>query len=101
MCGMAIGLPMALAAKRGWLVGVVAAVVFGALAVGAFRWDRLKSWSAEHPVLDSALFGPLLFLALAYITNLSTLGCVAIAAAGGGAALALGGYLRARRRAKP
>jgi len=32
-------------------------------------------WSRAHPVLDNAFLGPLLFLALAYLTHLSVWWC--------------------------
>lgn len=91
-------LVIALTAKRGWAVGAVAALVCGGMFFAALRWDRLLRWSAKHPVLDSALFGPLLFLALAYITNLPTATCFAIALAGGAAFMGLTAVLRSRRR---
>lgn len=77
---LAVSASSGLAIKRGWAVGAAAALVYGALAITSIlSWERLKAWSSEHPVLDSALFGPLLFLALAYITSLPTATCILIA----------------------
>ena len=93
---MAVGLTVALTAKRGWAVGAVAALVYGGLAIATLRWDRLLGWSARHPLLDSAFFCPLVFLALAYITRLPTATCLAIALAAGAAFVGLRAVLRAR-----
>jgi hypothetical protein len=95
---MAVGMPLLLGAKRGWAVGVVGAVVYGVLAfANVVARDRLVAWSSLHPSLDAAFFGPLLFLALAFLTNLPTETCVAIALLGGVTVVGLNGFFRARR----
>jgi hypothetical protein len=80
---LALMVPVAIGAKRGWVIGVAAAVVYGAMLLGgSLAWQkRVTSWSARHPVLDSAFIAPLMFFALAYITNLSLALCLAVALA--------------------
>ncbi len=95
---LAVSASSGLAIKRGWAVGAAAALVYGALAITSIlSWERLKAWSSEHPVLDSALFGPLLFLALAYITSLPTATCILIALVAAAAFAGLTILLRARK----
>jgi hypothetical protein len=70
--------------KRGVAVGTVAVVVYGSLTLSCLlAWERVRDWSKRHPLLDSLIFVPLLFLTLAYVTRLSTAICVLIALAAG------------------
>jgi hypothetical protein len=95
---LALGLPVAIAAKRGWLIGVVAAAVYGGMAFACIlRWDRVQAWSLRHPLVDSAFIVPVLFLALAYITSLSTALCIVISILAGACLVGLGPVTRARR----
>ncbi len=59
---------------------------FGALAVliyaDMFGWvilapPRYDNWMRKHRELDAAFFGPLLFLALGYLTSLPLIWCAA------------------------
>jgi uncharacterized membrane protein len=87
-----------LAVKRGAVVGTVAAVVYGSAGLSTvLAWQRTTDWSKRHPLLDSLLVVPCLFLAIAYITKLSTGICVLIALLAG---LVLVGIGAATRRAK-
>ena len=71
-------------AKRGVAVGVVAVAVYGLLSFSyLLAWERVRDWSKRHPLLDSLAIVPMLFLALAYCTRLSTVICVLIAAIAG------------------
>lgn len=95
---MAILFSILLYGKRGWVVAAVGAFGWGALVVFSFiDRNRLMPWSTEHWVLDGAMFGPLLFVGLAFITDMPTLVCVAIAVVGCALLLAVGSLLRARR----
>ncbi len=95
---MAVLSAILLYSKRGWMVAAVGALVLGALAASSFiDPGRLRGCSSKHWVLDGAVFGPLLFVGLAFITNMPTLVCVAIASVGCALVLALGQLLRAGR----
>ncbi len=95
---MAVLSAILLYSKRGWMVAAVGALVLGALAASSFiDPGRLRGWSSKHWVLDGAMFGPLLFVGLAFITNMPTLVCVTIASVGCALVLALGQLLRAGR----
>ncbi len=64
---------------RGPWFGALAVLVYG----GVFGWVILAprgydSWLRKHRELDAAFFGPLLFLALGYVTSLPLLWCAAI-----------------------
>lgn len=83
-----------LAAKRGVLVGVVAAVVYGLLTIPvAVSPQTIISWSRQHPVLDGSVLGPLVFLMLAYITSWPLWVCVTV----GLACVVVGAMLGMRR----
>lgn len=67
----------ALGVRRGVAVGIIAAVVYGSGALAcAAAWQRTVAWSKQHPLLDSLLIVPLLFLAVAYLTDLPIGLCV-------------------------
>lgn len=67
--------------SRGVVVGVVAGVVFGAMALTALlAWDQMVEWSRKHPLLENLVFGPVMFLAIAKITHLALYICGLIAA---------------------
>lgn len=86
------------ATKRGAAVGLLAAVVYGSIAmVTLLAWQRTVAWSKRHPVLDSLGIVPLLFLFIAAITNLSIGACVLIALPTGLFLVALSALLRRRR----
>ncbi|MFC4533958.1 hypothetical protein [Sphaerisporangium dianthi] len=69
--------------KHGLAVGVLAAVVYGGLTFMPLFFERVSAWSKAHPVLDSLVLIPLIFLALAYLTPMSLAMCAAITAACG------------------
>ena len=95
---MAVLFSILLYGKRGWGVAAVGAFGWGAVAVVSFiDRNRWIGWNTEHPVLDGAMFGSLLFVGLAFITDMPTLVCVAIAVVGCALLLAVGSLLRARR----
>jgi hypothetical protein len=51
------------------VIGVVAAVIYRIVALpGAVAPGHLAEWSRRHPLAEGSLLGPLVFLALAYIT---------------------------------
>lgn len=94
LAAMVVGL----AVKRGAAVGFIAAVFYGSIAmVTLLAWQRTVAWSKRHPVLDSLGIVPLLFLFIAYITNLSIGACVLIALPTGLFLVALSALLRRRR----
>jgi len=87
-----------LSVRRSWAVGAAAALIYGALAFGTFvPRDRLRAWTARHPAVDSAMFGPLLFGLLASATRLSTGMCVVVGAVGGVAFVGITRAVRMRR----
>ena len=80
--------------QRGWLIGIVAAVMFvgGGLTM-ALNPGGAISWSRNHPKSDGAILGPLLFLALAVVTSLSLWWCLL----GGMLGVVLGAAMGGRR----
>ena len=81
---------------RGIVGGLVAALVYGSMALrSVLDRGRPATWGRRHPVLDSLFFIPLLFLALAYVTDLSSGLCLLIAVAAG---IPSAGRAAARRR---
>ncbi|GIH99671.1 hypothetical protein [Planobispora takensis] len=82
----ALGIPVALLVtlqmsdERGPLMGAFAGAVYGSLAISLLLWDRFVLWGREHPLLDALGFGPVMFIALAFVTSLSPAVCAAIAA---------------------
>jgi MFS superfamily sulfate permease-like transporter len=97
-CLALIAVAAGLVAKRGVVVGVVAAVVYGLIGLSQLlAWERMTDWSKRHPLLDSLIIVPLLFLAVAYFTKLSVAICVLIALLAGLLLVALG---LVRRRAR-
>jgi len=93
---MAFGLVL----RRGWVVGTVAAVVYGGVGIAmALSPGGVVSWSRNHPRLDGAISGPLLLLALAFILpSLSVWWCLLAGVVGVFAGIAMGGR-RERLRA--
>ncbi|SHH53695.1 hypothetical protein SAMN05443575_4025 [Jatrophihabitans endophyticus] len=91
-----------LGSKRGWPMGVVAAIVYGIIAL-AMWFDAngaFGEWSRRHPVAEGLFLGPLAFLLLAYVTSWSLWTCLL----GGAAAALIGagfGVRRARSDGKP
>jgi hypothetical protein len=80
---------------RGWVLGLVAAVVYGAMGLAvAVNPGRVTRWSREHPEVDGAILGPLVLLALAVLTSWSVWWCLLIA----GGSMILGASLGRRRR---
>ncbi len=96
-----IAVAAGLAVKRGAVVGTVAAVVYGWVGLTTLlAWQRTTHWSKRHPLLDSLLVVPLLFLAIAYITKLSTGICLLIALLAGLVVVGVSAALRhVRQRA--
>ncbi len=77
------GMAFAVIQRRGWVIGVVAAVVYGGIGLAvAINPTGVVAWSRSHPKTDGAIFGPLLFLALAYLTHLSLWWCLLSGALG-------------------
>ncbi|GAA3791402.1 hypothetical protein GCM10022226_07990 [Sphaerisporangium flaviroseum] len=97
---IAVLLAFAITEKRGIVLGVLAGVVYGSLAVAGLALDRVSAWSKAHPVLDSIIMPPLLFFALAYLTPLSLIICLAITAAAAVPWFVLSTLVR-RRRSEP
>lgn len=79
---------------RGWAIGLVAALVYGGGGLAmALRPRDVVNWSRNHPELDGALLGPLVFLALAVLTHLAIWWCLL-----GGAVGAIVGAGRGNQR---
>ncbi len=88
-----------LGVKRGLVVGIISGVVYGSIALStAAAWQRATAWSKQHPLLDSLIIVPLLFLAVANLTTLSLGLCLGIAAVAGALLVGLSAVLRRRRR---
>jgi hypothetical protein len=82
---------LGLAGRRGWVVGVVAAILYGLIAVPpAISWTRSVAWSRRHPLTDGAALGPLAFLLLAYVTRWPLWVCVLLGLAGVGVGVVRG-----------
>lgn len=82
--------------RRGWVVGAVAAIVYGGIGlVGALAPGGLVRWSTAYPAVDNAFLGPLLFLALAYLTHVPVWWCAVAGVLGSVGGVTLGA---ARRR---
>jgi hypothetical protein len=77
----------------GRVIGIVAAVVYGGVGLAvALSPGGVVSWSRNHPRLDGAILGPLLFLALAFIIpSLSAWWCLLAGVVGIFIGIALGG----------
>ena len=83
--------------RRGWVVGGIAAVVYGGMALaGALAPRGLMRWSRAHPILDNAFLGPLVFLALAYLTPMSVWWCAVAGVLGSIGGITLGAAKRHR-----
>jgi hypothetical protein len=79
---LAFALPIALWDRRGPALGVFAFVVYLPICLGhALAPDRVRAWSQRHVVLDIALFVPIAFLAIAYLSHLAVWACALIALA--------------------
>lgn len=102
-CLVLIAVAAGVAVKRGAVVGALAAVVYGWIGLSTLlAWQRTANWEKRHPLLDSLLVVPLLFFAIAYITNLSTGICLLIALLAGLVLVGLGAarrHVRHRRNA--
>lgn len=87
----AIVLTVAMWARRGWVFGLVTLLIYGAvLGSTAISGKSPAAWSRSHPVLDGLVLGPLVFVAIGYITPLSLGWCVLIGLAAGGIGALLG-----------
>jgi hypothetical protein len=74
---------LAVISKRGWLIGVVALIVYGGVGLGmAIAPKTVVAWERRHPVIDGMIFGPLVFLAVAYVTSWSLWVCLLLGVAG-------------------
>jgi hypothetical protein len=95
---LAVSTPIWLGGERGIAVGLLAAFVYGGLFIlGAFNYEAMIAWSAEHPYLDLLWLPPLAFLGLAGLTHWP-LGSCAAAAGGAGIAIAALKVMMLRRR---
>lgn len=84
--------------KRGPIAGAVALVFYGVMfTVTSFRHEEVMAASRSHPLLDTLILPPLLFLAVAYSSDLDLWKCALVAAAGWLVLLPF--TLRTRRRA--
>jgi hypothetical protein len=89
----------ALTKRRGWELGVVAAIVYGGLAISmALSPGGVVAWSRAHPKLDGAMLGPVTFLAMAYLTRLSVWWCLVAGLTGVAIGAELGVQRDRRRR---
>ncbi len=100
----AVGLTAAalgLVAKRGAAVGIIAGVIYGSIGLATLlAWEQTTAWSKGHPLLDSLIIVPLLFLTVAYITNFSVGMCVVISLLAGLLLVGLSAALRSRRASR-
>ena len=90
-------LTVAMWAERGWVAGLAALCVYGPLFVTPALKPDVMIRRSRSPVLESALLAPLLFLALAYSTELALWACAAIGVAGWLLLLPVGRLVRRRR----
>ncbi|MBO3746801.1 hypothetical protein J5X84_12050 [Streptosporangiaceae bacterium NEAU-GS5] len=98
-----LGIPLCVAVvwsmteERGWIMGVVAGVVYVPFAIGMLWWGRMTAWAGEHPVLDSLIQLPVVFVGLALITSMPLWLCAVIGFSLGAALVALSAYVRRLR----
>lgn len=98
-CLVPLVIAATLAARRGVVAGIAAAVVFGLILLFGLGWGRMRAWSERHPLLDRLIVVPLLVPAVAYLAQLPVVFCVLLALVVGVPVAALGlGRLRTRRR---
>lgn len=98
-CLVPLVIAATLAARRGVVAGIAAAVVFGLILLFGLGWGRMRAWSERHPLLDRLMVVPLLVPAVAYLTLPPIVFCVLLALVVGVPLAALGvGRLRARQR---
>lgn len=84
---------------RGWVIAVLAACVYGLLQLpDALVPQPLRGWFNLHPLFDGALFGPLLFFAVAGLTSWPLWVCLVLGITGVVLGTALG-ERRGRRMA--
>jgi hypothetical protein len=81
-----VGLALLMAAgmddERGGVMAAAAFALYGSLFVWyVLDGDGMRAFSRAHPVADRMLLAPLVFFALAMLTNLPLLACGAIAVA--------------------
>ncbi|GIE56786.1 hypothetical protein Aoc01nite_21880 [Actinoplanes octamycinicus] len=87
-----------MADRRGLALGLFAFVFFGTVfAIGVLRPDSVRRWSVRHPVLDSAVIVPAVFVALLLIPVLPWWGAAVLAVVVG----LIGVPLMVRRRRAP
>lgn len=92
-------LPIEMFTKRGVVVGVVAVVVYGGMALlSALAREDWREWVHRHPVWGRMLPGPVVFLTVAYVSTWPLWVCAIAGAAalGVGAASGAVGARRAR-----
>lgn len=81
---------------RGWLTGLAAFFIYGALFVPMVAApSRVIAWSHRNPQLDGAILGPVTFLALSGVTTVPLWVCLAVGVLG-----AIAGLLIGHRRQK-
>jgi hypothetical protein len=74
----------AIADRRGWVLGVVAFLVYGSVfGAVSLSVDAVRRWSARHVALDAALFVPFSFGPLLLIPALSWWAAAMISVAAG------------------
>jgi len=83
---------------RGPLVGGIALLVFTLLGVSALAPRRVQVWWRRHPILDSSMVVPLMFLALAVVLRLSLWVCLVVALLTGSVMVPVATRSRPRRQ---
>lgn len=79
----AVAVAWSVTAKHGLLVGIVAGVSYGFLAViSAIPVTKLLQWSQRHSQLDVLPFPFLVFTGLAWLTDMPILVCIGTAVIG-------------------
>jgi len=96
-----VAIVLNVASQRGWIVGAMAVVGYGVVFVPTAVFPRsVVAWSAQHPVCDRALLGPLLLLGLAGLTSWPLWVCLRLGLLGAAVSTGLGlrrvGYRAAR-----
>lgn len=80
---LAVGAAWSVTAKHGLLVGIVAGMSYGHLAViSAIPSTKVVQWSQRHPYLDILLFPFLVFTGLVWFTGIPILVCIGMAVIG-------------------
>ena len=94
---LCVAIVWAMTDERGWVMGIVAGLVYVPLAISMLVWDRFSGWAKAHPLLESLVQLPIVFVALALITAMPLWVCAVVGLTLGALLVGLSAYMRHRR----